>query len=217
MPDGELMNFDTQYQLLFLDSLNIVKEVVTRNTLQNKIQGRADLQGDTALKTDTLYKYFLFKRFKKSGILIDSLRTKTSQIFSVDSLIKLKGWDRAETYNVDNLKLNEVVKNNHLGWTVSEKYSNPSKNLKDENEPDSVYLFFDRTLNNVPFSFSHKIDKDKKAKLSKIILVFNPKKTEGFDRTIPRREFSFEIVKVQLKDRRQVIDLFEILRGSKLK
>ncbi|PWS28072.1 hypothetical protein DHW03_10985 [Pedobacter yonginense] len=213
LPDGQLLKYDFEYQHLYLDSLNIVREIITRTTPTEIMKITDSLVNENSLIVDTLYKYFLFNQSRKHGLLIDSLRSINGKVFSVDSLRNVKRWGN---FNLDSFKLVAVINNPNLHQVIAEKYHKPNKDLSDENDPDSLYLFYDKSLNNIPFSFSSKIDEEKKAKLSKIQVVFNSRKSDKFMLTLPRRAYSFEIVRAQIKDRKKILDFFNLIRTKNL-
>ena len=79
--------------------------------------------------------------------------------------------------------------------SVLYKYVLPDN--KDELTIDSINYSFTTKLADIDYSFSKKLDSTMKSKLYKASLIFNERFSAQHNRIIPKREFVFEINRIE--------------------
>ena len=156
------------------------------------------------LESEIKFHYWMFKSGDSEGLRFESLGSNRGTKFDVDSLIdsktsfkqgiSLESYQKIET-NMDSL--NEFF---------SEKYI---PKIKGDTSPDTSSLYFSNHFNDVDFSFAKALDLQKKSKLYKFRIIFNPIPKGKYSFDVPRRELLFEIRKPQIKNTEQILELFK--------
>jgi hypothetical protein len=140
--------------------------------------------------------FFVYKRGANRGRLYTSLNdsSKGSRInidtFILQNVRKIKDvdtppdslWSLTEEREIDNEDLRV------------EKFSL----IKKSNELlfDSVLFYYSRSMRNIEFSLSPKLDKEKKSKLCQVFLVYNEGYSPSQKRNLPKHEFRFGIERI---------------------
>jgi len=156
------------------------------------------------VETGVAYNYYLFKEKQALGIKYDSINAKDGIKFLVDSLINAKIFFKSGINLDSNYQLNRKVR--LTKFSDAEIYQ--GKNKKDENAPDSIYLFFSSNFDKVPYRFSEKLDSTHQKKLFKIQIIYNPLKSKKYSFPIPRRELLFEMKKTPIPHQKSINNLF---------
>ena len=142
------------------------------------------------LPYDTTYSYYIIKEGFNQGLQYDSAEVITPNVFKKDSLLKSINLDMASlnVYGIDLGKPISVIKGRNF---QIEKYG---KLL--EADPDSIYRYYDSGLNNLPFSFSPLLDKEKNKKLWKTVFIYHRSKDKN-NRPKPRIEAITKIEEIK--------------------
>ncbi|MBE9602374.1 hypothetical protein [Pedobacter sp. MC2016-24] len=156
---------------------------------------------------DFITRYFVVKNGAKTGIKYDSLVTNLPRKFPLDSLLEML------TINEGNLKGLGM----DLGRPAKVKIEGANDDVLIEHyfakegssTIDSIYRFYDKRLNDIGFSFSKKLDSEKKSKLHKISYIFLPTKNKNGVLSA-RSKIDFEIKKISFerRDQEKLIEVF---------
>lgn len=181
-------------------SYNVVKSEINGNNIVNKLYP----------SNDTTYVYFVIKKGEAQGLKYGSLAATKTTVFKMDSLENALGIFK------ENMKIFEV----DLGKPKSIVNSSVKKNLrveryftkKYESDADSIYRYYDDNLIDIDFSFSNRLDKEKKSKLWRTDFIYLPKSVKnqkGELLKIPRTESLTFIEEIDIKYNRELMDLFK--------
>ena len=138
------------------------------------------------------YRLFFYKQGDLYGTLYDSITTDIKNSGTrclVDSIMRRNVYKTDFTTIADSLQLYSSEKNN---ISILEKYIYTTRIVEDSF--DSIFLFYDKRLNWVDYSWSRRLDSSKGMKLYKIKIFFNTKASDLYKLTMPKREFSYEIL-----------------------
>lgn len=147
----------------------------------------AGKQNHRILKEDSSYVYHVAQNGDRYGLSYHNhpVNKDSINIFSVDSLIENLGLDEKNkaVLNIDLGTPSSVLKEKNM---MLQKYLYVKKS---NSSPDSVYRYYDKSFQNVQFSFSKSLDSKYGSKLVKTLIIFNPvSSVQGLDTNrIPRR------------------------------
>lgn len=163
-------------------------------------------------ETDKTYEYFTYKKGDLYGSYTITLNDSVNKKYLVDSLRKSKGF-----YGVEMEKLldssyfvNETM--DKYGILIK-KYIYNSSNT--ENAFDTIYMYFNHKLKNIPFSFSKVLDSTIDSKLFKIRIVNLPQYSKQFSFYMPLREIKMEVVKIAIEKTDSCISYLEKLNKTR--
>lgn len=115
-------------------------------------------------KDTTYYDLFAFQKGKPYGYMLKSLLDTFGKRLSVDSIIQARAFHiRDAAKEIKNVTLGEVVQINESQFIRRYKV--------DDIDYDSAYYYYDRRLNNIPYSLSPTFDSLYKSKLYKVETV----------------------------------------------
>jgi len=130
---------------------------------------------------------------------LNNFKKEKGKVFDIDSAkeeLTLSLTDKDyETFNYELGNPAGVFKN---GKILIEKFAIKKTGVDDI---DSIYRYYNEGYKDIDFSFSKKLDQQKKSKLYKTLFVYNaiPKGINSTDVAIPRREFFRGMAKVSDK------------------
>ncbi len=162
------------------------------------------------LSSNTKFHYWIYKNGDSSGLRFDTIGTEINSKFKVDSLIEEKTPFK-EGISMDSYRLWEKLIDSAKHF-ITEKYV---PEVKTETTPDSSFLYFRNDWSDINFSFANKLDIQKKAKLYKFRMLFNPIPKGKNTVDIPGREIIAEIRKPSVQNREEIIQLFENFKKAK--
>jgi len=140
------------------------------------------------------HEYFVYNKDSLNGFLFHD-PPDTVQMLRIDSMIKEKG--------MGGIKM-QIGVNDSLVSELSERESViVNKFVPKYNTPkyfDTTVFYFDKSLSDVSFSFSQKMDSLGKGKLFRVRLIQNEEINKDLKLLIPRREYYFEIQKMTHSD-----------------
>lgn len=158
-----------------------------------------------------LYSYYFINETDKEGLVFNI--QKEWKKFDRDLFIKSNGLDFA---NYDFFKLDlgnpAAIEYDTSKNLMIEKYNNK---LNGQNEPDSLYRYYDQRLKDIKFSFNKSFDSKTKSKLCKVGLIYNTSVTKNKQSNKIRREDYFMITLVD--DPKEEAKILELLRKFKEK
>lgn len=174
-----------------------------------------DLTGDT-IKTELTdsvsgFQYFIYNKFNNWGFFYPNDKEVKGHKLATDSVIeKILGFRDPNFFCTSNDILVKTYKNAACD-SILEKYIPRIK--YDDSYPDSTYLYFSKSDLPINFSLSEKLEIEKKMKLTKAIMIYNPiyKDRNQYNFDIPRRELFFEINRIPVFDSEYIIGLFNRL------
>lgn len=156
------------------------------------------LSGSRKFETDELIagteQYFIYNSNNKFGFLFSSLKDSSLRMkIQVDSFLFDRGMKGKDFDHLpDSLWfLSDERKDNESN--IVEKYA--SIKPGDETSIDSIYYYYSKKMNDIPYSFSKKLDSIKSMKLFRIRMIYNEKFSKTNNFVLPQREILFEIRK----------------------
>lgn len=160
---------------------------------------------------DFITRYFVIKNGAKTGIKYDSLVTALPRKFRLDSLLEMLTINEGNLkgFGMDQGKPTKVKIEGANDIVLIEQYFAK----EGTSTIDSIYRYYDKRLNDIGFSFSKKLDSEKKSKLHKISYIFLPNKNGALSN---RSEIDFEIKKVSVerKDQKKLSEVFNRFKND---
>lgn len=167
--------------------------------------------GDSLLKEETKYSYFIFRKNSNSGFFFKYQEDTTKPMrYLVDSFLSKRGQPEIDLRLDSCSFIERVVENDGI---VMEKYYDKN-NIKNIFYQDSIYFYFDKNLSDIDVSISKSIDKMKKQKLTKLRLLFNEKFSNEHQMILPKREMCFELKKIEVDNQQEIINFIDRLNQS---
>jgi hypothetical protein len=126
---------------------------------------------DKLLKSETRYRYLVYKKGDRVGNLYDEGTGKETKSVSVDSILKIEWFNNLRIYDMfkqNNLTLIAAEKDPKAG-TLKEEYTIVSKN--DTAQKGRCYLYYTNQLKNLDYSFSRELDSMKGMKLDSVRII----------------------------------------------
>ncbi|MFD0939391.1 hypothetical protein [Pedobacter boryungensis] len=197
MKDKAIRNINNSFKIVFKKNLKIYVCLYIKLHLKNILDKNGQVINDKVVGADTLYRFFVTRKGEKYGLKynLETFETEKGTYFSVDSLLSdlLIGPADLKHFDTDLGKPTYVQKK---GKVIVEAFAVHQSNL------DTIYRYYDSDLMDFDFSFSKRLDEQKKSKLFKTIFVFNSiSKGSGISNPeIPRTEIFYEINKVKDKN-----------------
>ena len=161
------------------------------------------------LRSEIKSHYWAFKAGDSTGLRFDSLGSNVGTKFNIDSLIDEKTSFK-QGISMESYRLFDKITDSADHFFM-EKYV---PKVKDKTTPDSSFLYFRDDWDDVNFSFAKDLDLQKKSKLYKFRIVFNPIPKGEYPFDVPRRELIFEIRKPELKNSEQILELFKKVKDQ---
>ncbi len=190
----QLGNIGRTIKIAYRDDCYMFIFLVHYNHTNDVFDEKSNTLTSTVIKVDTLYRYYTIGNQSDKGIVYGLHESPDGEIFLLDEMLKKNGLD---SNNNKILSLNlgkplQIVKQSKNKWT--EIYTLPNKSKED---PDSIYRFFDSGFNDVKYSFSPSLDKEKRSKLVKTQFIYNPRIEwiDGIEIKVPRRVIEQEMKK----------------------
>ena len=174
------------------------------------------IKGDTVLNeivpgNDTTYTYFIIKDKAEEGQRYATLTSLKGTKFKLDSLLELINLDSSnlKVFGIDLGKPYKVFKEHKK---ISEVYLDRTKN-----GVDTIYRYFDESLNGLKFSFSPSLDKQKKSKLykTKLVQFYFDENNNSKQRIVNKTEVVDEIKPMKITNKENLLSFFE--RFEKMK
>lgn len=176
---GQLTNLTDTIPIFYLDNFTLYKLPFTKS-IENE---------NGILSVEKAYAYFIHKTKSTCGIWFNSLRDSNNGVLlPVDSVLKKRAYLTDFGILVDSMNKKYSLFENMI---YLEKYVFRKKAT--EMSFDSVYLYYNKHLNEIQYSFSPKLDSVRKLKLFKIRLLYNEANSPLYSFLLPKREFLFEI------------------------
>ena len=162
------------------------------------------------LKTDAKIsgteQYFVRKDSALFGKLFERLTDTAYRLVAVDSFLEKRAFSTA---NFENSKNDRLVKTIIHRGIVEERYVPMKKTV--ELMFDSTIYYYSVALNNIPYTFSPKLDRLKKAKLFKVRLIYNKSYSKTYQVDLPKREYLFELQNAKIDNPDALLRLLKII------
>jgi hypothetical protein len=154
------------------------------------------------------HQYFITVKDQDEGYYTTSTNWETSNRVCVDSVLHANGFvaDSIIKSNYDQLQGSFL---NYKGYSLVEQYVIANK--PDDSYPDSNFYYFSASFPVVDFSLNAKMEAEKKSKLVKVQMIYNPTVINQNSKqiSVPRREFLFELTPVETAKASEKLQLFE--------
>ena len=160
---------------------------------------------------DTTYKYFVVEKGKQRGIWYDGVKDSIPKVFRLDSLEEMLTIIKSNMaiFSLDLGKPIRIVAN-AKDKTKTEHYFTKTG----EKDADSIYRFYDEKMTDIEFSFSPKLDNEKKSKLYKTLFIYLKKK-KGTNIDSLKSERITSIKRLNIVNNQQLISAFEKFETDK--
>jgi hypothetical protein len=161
----------------------------------------------TGNKQSNVFSYWVFNDTAKSRLCYNPLISTKGKKFNVDSFQRENMFK--DVSSTDLLGGEYVLAGSSPATqqtTFQEHYILNTK--KDKTWPDTMILYYDQGLLDIPFSFSKKLDKAKGAKLTAVKSIFNPIPDSRFKFEINRREMLFQVKRKQVSHPDSILYFF---------
>ena len=164
--DGKI-SIDSTWVFKIYNSNYVIYKLPKITMLDSRTKVRQDTIDLEFFNPDTTYRYFIVRGNDDIGLEYDN-NIKNPKQFSLDSLLKDIGI-HPSMFRVYNLELGTPSTIEHKGKHIRiEKFLN--KKLVEE-DPDSIYRYFDKRLIGINFSFSPSLDEKQNSKLFKTSFI----------------------------------------------
>lgn len=162
-------NYKDVFALTVIDFKDVRAFIIPfQNTrTETELQANGDVKkGRTTY--DTTFVYCIYRKGQKIGLRYDSLRIKSSQRFSVDSLLSRIniGKEQLHWNAIADGKLTYSLKDKNTDRLIEERYAS-----KTDEFIDSTYRYFDHSMKHNSFSLAPSIDKKYNTKLVRIVNI----------------------------------------------
>ncbi|MFA6278147.1 MAG: hypothetical protein WC622_15465 [Pedobacter sp.] len=209
-PDGKMLTLRTSARLIFYRDIELYIQPEQHLNLEYIKNSAGEIIDEKVKSIDTLYTIFVRRKNQKSGIeyALEKINDNSGKPFNADSLWETlsfyKKSSSSKNFDSDIGKPLAIIEKGNLRI---EKYA-----MKLElGQVDSIYRYYDKSMKDIPFSFSRKLDTQNKGKLFKILGISNeiPKGLLLPDMAVPRREFFHEMKVVTEKNKKKYLDIFK--------
>ena len=203
--DTEINTLNDSLRFYFLNELTICRLFIPYEQVKVKMDRKGNITEKKLIDWGTRSRYFVYDKNNRYGLLYDSLTVTKARKLPVDSLLKKRLTTNAAMFYNSNDSLVATIRRSEE--ILEEKYIPIVK--YDETYPDSIYLYYNKQLVDVTFSFSEELDGLKKTKLCKARFIYNPRRAARENIVLPRRELLFQVKKTPVTDQIEITALFE--------
>lgn len=208
-PDKRMITLKASARIIFNNDIEVYIQPEHHLHKEDEKKLDGDIIDEKANSIDTLHKVFVKKKNQSEGVEynLETMENSKGKTFDADSLWKTLSFHhtRYPDYSKDKGKLVKIIKKGNI---KIDQYA-----LKFEiGGIDSVYKFYDKSMKDIPFSFSRRSDSLSNSKLFKVFLISNeiPKGVALPDMAVPRREFYHEMkVVIDNKNTKLYRDIIE--------
>lgn len=153
--------------------------------------------------------YFIFNRKNTHGFLFTSLKDSSLPTkLQVDSFLANRGMKGKDFDLLPDSVWSLIGETNDKENSIVEKYVLIKPG--DETSIDSISYYYTKTMDDVRYSFSKKLDSIKSMKLFRIRMVYNEKFDKHQNITLPQREIVFEFRKgINFDEKAEVTNLIK--------
>lgn len=203
--DSEIYILSDSLRFYFFNELTLCRIYTPYQLFSVNMDKEGNITERKLIDSSVRSSYFIYTKNNSCGLLYDSLTAAGARRLTVDSLLKKRLTTNARMFYNSNDSLVATIRRTKN--ILEEKYVPIVK--YDDTYPDSIYLYYNRQLGNIVFSFSEELDRLKKTKLCKARFIYNPRPAGRYPIDLPRRELLFQIEEAPITDQNEVIDLFE--------
>lgn len=191
-PDGKMVTLRASARLIFNNDIEIYIHPELHLNINYIKNNSGEVIDEKVISIDTTHAVYVRKKNQKYGIeySLERLNSVPGISFNADSLFEtLTFYSKGlSNYNLDIGRPKRII--NKFNQKI-EKYA-----IKSElGQLDSIYRFYDKSMKNIPYSFSKKLDIINDSKLYKIygISAAIPKGVALPNMAVPKREFYHEM------------------------
>lgn len=163
-------------------------------------------------KQEKVYTYWIYRQNHKKGIRYKgAFKDTIGTTFDVDSFLFKNAFKTFPFYSKENdsavSKEKSISKNEFI-----EKYI--PKSRPDDSYPDTMVFRYNKSYNDIPFSFSPEIEEGKKSKVTEIWGIYNPVKNSKYKAERDVRKMLFQIERISVENQQEKMLYFEKFRKS---
>lgn len=137
---------------------------------------------------ESRYHPFVYRQNETKGLLFGSFAdTANPGCFGVDSILRRGGYNRNIKANSDTLVAEKFYFDNKQ--LLVSRYV--TSDVSDENMYDTVVFYFDKRMNDLPYSFSKYYDSIEQMKLYKVEVIYKARISETGREVIPASRFMY--------------------------
>ncbi|MEJ5996602.1 hypothetical protein WG904_19395 [Pedobacter sp. Du54] len=210
-----MMNIGNTLRFVYIDHFTMIISKRIGYFSNLSVDNKSGEVDQKLSRIDTTYMVHVFSNASNIGLKFNlaNFREGHPKIIKKDSLLKHIGLNK-ENLAYFEMELGTPESAERCSDTLIERYSlakHPGKiNDKKNEAPDSVYRYYSKNMNDIPFVISSKLDSLSSSKYFSSKIIFNPVfGAESTSPAIPRREWGISITRV---NNDQVLIYQEILR-----
>lgn len=193
-PDRRMVTLNASACIIFNNDIQVYIQPEHHLHVEDLKNSKGEIIDEKVKSIDTLHKVFVRKKHQAIGIeynleKIESVKGKT---FDADSLWETLTFRKNMFKNSDNSK----DKGKLVGTIEKDNIKIDQYALKFEiGGIDSIYKYYDKSIRDIPYSFSERLDSVNNSKLFKVFAIANeiPKGIALPNMAVPRREFYHEM------------------------
>jgi hypothetical protein len=216
------------YSNIFTDSTDIYNYdgfvLYKKSYIKTEMQEVDTTVGDTKvfklINPSPAYYYLLKIDADTFCYKIDSLNQSLVNLkkISLDSSLKK---NLSTNYNniYKGTKLNYILSDSEYIDKKNTKYIYRTKEKKDVNYSDSIYLYYslEKSLLDISFfSLSNEIDKTEKGKLFKVIIIYNKNSIGTTEYEKMNKRFVFELKEIKVENEKEIVEFINKYKKSKI-
>lgn len=189
---GNISHINDSVTFFYYDDLTIYR--IPRLTDVFIIKSNKD-DADTAtlVSSKKNYMYYAYRKGTVFGLMCDSLSVLNPYKVSVDSFLTQRAFKNFPFYDTDRYRLIEIMKADNL---TTAKFV---PKVKSPTHSDTAFYYFDKSLKDVDYSFSRKLDSTMNSKVYKVRYLYNAVRNEEGTVVSPKREMIFHLKKTNRK------------------
>lgn len=163
-------------------------------------------------KQEKVYTYWMYKQNHKKGLKYKgSFRDSIGTTFDVDSFLVKNAFKTFPFYSKENdIKVSKIE--SHNKQELIEKYV--PKRRPDDSYPDTIIFRYNKSYQDIPFSFSPEIEEGKKSRVVEISNIYNPVKNSKYKAELKSRKMMFQIERISVENQQEKMLYFEKFRKS---
>ncbi len=163
-------------------------------------------------KQEKVYTYWVYKPNHERGIKYKgSFKDSIGITFNVDSFLVKNAFKTFPFYSKENDSTFSKEKSHNKNEFI-EKYI--PKSRPDDSYPDTMIFRYNKSYQDIPFSFSLEIETGKKSKVVEILGIYNPIKNSKYKAQQQSRKMLFQIERISVENQQEKMFYFEKFRKS---
>ncbi len=210
-PDLLLVNFPDSQYIVYEQGYTVHKIPYTLTYLENEFDEEGEVLKDSIIAAHNKNRYLVYKEGESYGYKYDSVSSQEKTLVKVDSFLAsaFRIHEELLSTKTDLLVQKTILADSNF----YEKYYRTVKT--NEQDPDTLYLFFSQYYNDYKFSLSPKLDSMKQAKLIGITFLYNAKNGNKDDINSYSREVTVQLKEASFEEVEEVRQIIEKVKSLK--